>query len=93
MKICIPKVMLFCCCTVMLITKSLFLLALVMLLQIQLWDLVLYSHIQFLFITQGEKYKDAPPDAVDMLKEMHNNKKKGIAPAVQSAIVSKLSVS
>jgi hypothetical protein len=41
----------------------------------------------------GEKYKEAPPDALDMFKELHNSKKKGITPAVQSAIVSKLSIS
>jgi hypothetical protein len=52
-----------------------------------------FSNILVFIFTQGEKYKEAPPDALDMFKELHNSKKKGIAPAVQSAIVSKLSIS
>ncbi|CAD6233356.1 unnamed protein product [Miscanthus lutarioriparius] len=34
----------------------------------------------------ADKYKNEPPNALELLKEMHYNKKKGFAPAVQSLI-------
>jgi hypothetical protein len=48
----------------------------------------------FPFIAQAEKYKDEAPNALDLFKDCHySQKKKGFTPAVQSAIVSKLSIS
>lgn len=48
----------------------------------------------FPFIAQAEKYKDEAPNALDLFKDCHySEKKKGFTPAIQSAIVSKLSIS
>jgi hypothetical protein len=41
----------------------------------------------------GNKYKDAPPNTLDLFKQCHYNKKKAFTLAVQSTIVSKLSIS
>jgi hypothetical protein len=46
----------------------------------------------FLFF-QADKYKNEPPNALELLKEMHYSKKKGFAPTVQSLIVSKIILS
>ena len=42
---------------------------------------------------QADKYKNEPPNALELFKEMHYSKKKGFAPVVQSLIVSKIILS
>ena len=42
---------------------------------------------------QADKYKNEPPNALELFKEMHYSKKKGFAHAVQSLIVSKIILS
>jgi len=52
-----------------------------------------FLECHFLFFFQADKYKNEPPNALELLKEMHYSKKKGFAPAVQSLIVSKIILS
>jgi hypothetical protein len=41
---------------------------------------------------QAEKYKNEPPNALDVFKDCHYSKKKGFTPEVQSVIVSKAKI-
>jgi hypothetical protein len=47
------------------------------------------SDIALFYFFQADKYKNEPPNALELFKEMHYSKKKGFAPAVQSLVVSK----
>jgi hypothetical protein len=49
--------------------------------------------VSFSILFQADKYKDEPPNALELFKEMPYSKKKGFAPAVQSLVVSKIILS
>ena len=52
-----------------------------------------FFRVSFSIIFQADKYKNEPPNALELFKEMHYSKKKGFAPAVQSLVVSTLILS
>lgn len=45
--------------------------------------------VSFSILFQSDKYKNEPPNALDLFKDTHYSKKKGFSPAVQSLVVSK----